>query len=85
MTVNGLFIRAGLRAGLWSVIEYLFPLAIIAFLAIGCWPSGIYGDFLGRVLTEGGFNCAANNNFGQILPAFAFCHDRRRAWPRPRP
>jgi hypothetical protein len=54
------------------VVEYLFPLAMIAFLAIGFWAFRLYGGFIGRVLTEGGFNCAANNNFGQILPAFAF-------------
>jgi hypothetical protein len=73
MSVNGLFI-AGLVfvPGLWSVIEYLFPLAIAAFLAIAVLAFRIYGAFLGRVLTEGGFNCAANNSFGQMLPAFAF-------------
>lgn len=58
--------------GLWSVVEYLFPLAMIAFLAIAVLAFRIMGGFVGRVLTEGGFNCAANNNFGQILPAFAF-------------
>jgi hypothetical protein len=73
MSVNGLFV-AGLVfvPGLWSVIEYLFPLAILAFLAIAVLAFRIYGQFLGRVLTEGGFNCAANNSFGQMLPAFAF-------------
>jgi hypothetical protein len=73
MSVNGLFI-AGLVfvPGLWSVIEYLFPLAIVAFLGIAVLAFRIYGTFLGRVLTEGGFNCAANNSFGQMLPAFAF-------------
>jgi hypothetical protein len=73
MSVNGLFIIGLVFVpGLWSVIEYLFPLAIIAFLAIGALGLKLYGRFLGRVLTEGGFNCAANNNFGQVLPAFAF-------------
>ena len=73
MSVNGLFIIGLVFVpGLWSVIEYLFPLAIVAFLAIGALGLQLYGRFLGRVLTEGGFNCAANNNFGQVLPAFAF-------------
>ena len=73
MAVNALFILGLVFVpGLWSVIEYLFPLAVIAFVAIGVLGFRIYGNFLGRVLTEGGFNCAANNNFGQILPAFAF-------------
>ncbi|KPQ03359.1 MAG: hypothetical protein HLUCCA12_16910 [Rhodobacteraceae bacterium HLUCCA12] len=73
MSVNAAFILGLVFVpGLWSVIEYLFPLAIVAFLAIGVLAFRLYGEFLGRVLTEGGFNMAANNNFGQMLPAFAF-------------
>jgi hypothetical protein len=73
MSVNVLFILGMVFVpGLWSVVEYLFPLALVAFLAIGAYAFKLYGGFLGRVLTEGGFNCAANNNFGQVLPAFAF-------------
>lgn len=73
MSVNVMFVLGMVFVpGLWSVVEYLFPLALIAFLAIGAYAFKLYGGFLGRVLTEGGFNCAANNNFGQILPAFAF-------------
>lgn len=73
MTVNAAFILGLVFVpGLWSVLEYLFPLAIIAFLAIGILAFRLYGEFLGRVLTKGGFNMAANNNFGQMLPAFAF-------------
>lgn len=73
MSVNGLFI-AGLVfvPGLWSVVEYLFPLAVIAFLAIGVLAFRLYGHFIARIKVEGGFNFAANNSFGQILPAFAF-------------
>lgn len=73
MSINVMFILGMVFVpGLWSVVEYLFPLALIAFVAIGAYAFKLYGGFLGRVLTEGGFNCAANNNFGQILPAFAF-------------
>ncbi len=73
MTVNVAFILGMVFVpGLWSVVEYLFPLAMLAFLGIGALAFRLYGGFIGRVLTEGGFNCAANNNFGQILPAFAF-------------
>lgn len=73
MSVNGLFI-AGLVfvPGLWSVVEYLFPLAMVAFLAIGYLAFRLYGQFIARIKVEGGFNHAANNSFGQILPAFAF-------------
>ena len=73
MTVNALFI-VGLVfvPGLWQIIEYLFPFAIIAFLAIGIWAFKLIGDFLGRVLSKGGvFDVTANNSFAQLLPAFA--------------
>ena len=73
MTVNGLFV-AGLVfvPGLWSVVEYLFPLALIAFVAIAVLAFARIGAFLGRVLSEGGvFDVTANNSFAQLLPAFA--------------
>ncbi len=73
MTVNvGFVLGMVFVPGLWSVVEYLFPLAMVAFAAIGLLSFRIMGQFLGRVLVKGGFNCAANNSFGQILPAFAF-------------
>lgn len=73
MTVNALFI-VGLVfvPGLWQIVEYLFPLALIAFLAIGVWAFALIGNFLGRVLTKGGvFDVTAHNSFAQLLPAFA--------------
>ena len=73
MTVNGLFI-VGLTfvPRLWTVVEYLFPLAMVAFGLIGVWALAIIGDFLGRVLSKGGiFDVTAHNSFAQLLPAFA--------------
>lgn len=73
MTINGLFI-VGLVfvPGLWNIVEYLFPMAIIAFLAVGVWAFMLIGDFLGRVLAKGGlFDVTAHNSFAQLLPAFA--------------
>lgn len=73
MTVNAMFI-VGLVfvPGLWSIIEYLFPMALVAFLALGVWAFLTIGDFLGRVLTKGGvFDVTAHNSFAQLLPAFA--------------
>lgn len=73
MSVNVGFI-AGLVfvPGLWSVVEYLFPVAIVSFLAIGVFAFVRLGKFLGRILSEGGFNHDANNSFAQVLPGFAF-------------
>ncbi|WP_298570711.1 hypothetical protein [uncultured Aliiroseovarius sp.] len=73
MSVNALFI-VGLVfvPGLWSIVEYLFPFAMAAFLAIGIQALIYIGDFLGRVLTKGGvFDVTAHNSFAQMLPAFA--------------
>lgn len=73
MSVNVLFI-VGLVfvPNLWSIIEYLFPMAMVAFALIGILAFRIIGDFLGRVLSSGGlFDVTANNSFAQLLPAFA--------------
>ncbi len=72
MSINGGFILGLVYVpGLWSIVEYLFPLAMIAFLAVGIYAFVLLGDFFGRVLTGGGFDCARNNSFAQLLPAFA--------------
>ncbi|NDR59250.1 TsoY family (seleno)protein [Aliiruegeria sabulilitoris] len=73
MSINGLFV-AGLAfvPGLWSIVEFLFPLAMIAFGLVGILALQIIGDFLGRVLTKGGvFDVTAHNSFAQLTPAFA--------------
>jgi hypothetical protein len=73
MTVNAMFILGLVFVpGLWTVVEYMFPLALIAFALIGWIAFRRIGAFLGRVLSEGGvFDVTANNSFAQLLPAFA--------------
>jgi len=72
MSVNAAFIL-GLTfvPGLWSVVEYLFPVAMAAFLAIGWLAFRELGHFIKERLHSGGFDCSANNSFAQMLPAFA--------------
>jgi hypothetical protein len=57
--------------GLWTIVEYMFPAALLAFMAIGVIAFRELGHFVGARLHKGGFNCAANNSFAQMLPAFA--------------
>ena len=72
MSVNmGFILGLVFVPGLWSAVEYLFPAALLAFLAIGGWALRLIGDFFGRVLSTGGFDCAKNNSLAQMLPAFA--------------
>lgn len=73
MGINVLFILGAVFVpGLWSAKEYLFPAALLAFAAVGVYGFKIYLDFFTRAMAHGGFDCAKNNNLGQILPAFAF-------------
>lgn len=72
MSVNVLFILGAVFVpGLWDIAEYLFPVALLAFAAIGAYALRLFLGFLGRVLTEGGFTCAKNNSLGQMLAVFA--------------
>ena len=72
MGVNVLFVLGLVFVpGLWSVVEVMFPVALVAFLALGVWALRLMGEFWGRVLTTGTFDCSRNNSFGQLLPAFA--------------
>lgn len=57
--------------GLWSVVEYLFPLAMVAFLAVGIMAFRQIGEMIGRYSVAGTFNFAANGSFAQVQPAFA--------------
>ncbi|THD85309.1 hypothetical protein E7811_06305 [Aliigemmobacter aestuarii] len=57
--------------GLWSVVEYLFPAAILAFVAVGVLAFRMIGAMIGRYSTKGGFNWEANGSFAQVQPAFA--------------
>ena len=73
MTVNAGFILGLVFVpGLWGVVEYLFPVAMVAFAFIAYLAFNRIGAFLGRVLSDGGvFDVTANNSFAQLLPAFA--------------
>jgi len=73
MTINVMFILGLVFVpGLWQVVEYLMPVALLAFLGLGIWALRLIGSFLGRVLSDGGaFDITAHNSFAQLLPAFA--------------
>jgi len=72
MSVNAGFILGLVFVpGLWSVVEYLFPLAMAVFVAVGALVLGMLGRYLSRVLGAGGFDLKAHASFAQMLPAFA--------------
>lgn len=73
MSINvGFILGLVFVPGLWGVVEYLFPLALVAFGLTGALALSMIGQFLRRILTEpGSFDMAANNSFVQFLPGFA--------------
>ncbi len=72
MSVNVAFILGAVFVpGLWGVVEYLFPVAIATFLAIGVYALKILGDYFSRIFIKGDFKFNENNNFTQMIAIFA--------------
>lgn len=73
MSVNVMFILGALFVpGLWNYVENLFPMALLAFLAIGAYAIHIFITFFARVVAFGHFDCEQNNSLSQMLSIFAF-------------
>lgn len=72
MTVNACFVGGSLLVpGLWEYIEYLFPLAILAFLAIGIYAMRLLGDYFARMILHKGYNFEQNNSLAPMVAIFA--------------
>lgn len=61
MSINVLFVVGAIFVpGLWDVVEYLFPVALIGFLAVGAYALRLYGRYITRMITTGTFDFSAN-------------------------
>ncbi len=73
MTINVCFVLGALFIpGLWTVIEYLFPMALIGFAIVGYHALKIFLEYFNRLLVTGDFDFTKNNNLSQMLSIFAF-------------
>jgi hypothetical protein len=73
MSINVLFVNGAVFVpGLWQFVEYLFPFAILGFLAIGAYALRIYTRYFSRVIGGGEFDFNDNNSLGQMVAVFAF-------------
>jgi len=73
MTINVLFILGALFVPhLWDYVEYMFPMAIVAFSLTGYYVSKIFLEYFGRILAHGEFDFAENNSLAQMLSIFAY-------------
>ena len=72
MTINvGFALGAVFVPKLWSVVEYLFPAALVAFGITGVFALKILMSFMARALSTGSFDCTRNNSLSQLLAVFA--------------
>jgi hypothetical protein len=73
MTINVMFVLGAVFVpGLWAYAEYLFPMAILGFLAVGVYALRIFVAYMTRLITQGDFDFVENNNLSQMLAIFAF-------------
>ena len=73
MSINVLFVNGAVFVpNLWSYVEYLFPFAIAAFLAVGLLALRLYARYFTRVISTGDFSFDDNNNLAQMIAVFAF-------------
>ena len=73
MTINILFVLGALFVpNLWSVIEYLFPLALLGFAIVGYYAIDIFTDYFSRLIRTGNFDFTKNNNLSQMVSIFTF-------------
>ena len=72
MTVNVSFVLGALLIpNLWSIIELLFPLAILAFFIIGIFAMKILVRYFARALVGGKVDFATNNSLAPMISMFA--------------
>ncbi len=73
MTINVCFILGAVYVpGLWGIVEYLFPFALIGFAVVGYYALTMFSNYFTRLLVKGDFDMEKNNNLSQMISIFAF-------------
>ncbi len=72
MTINVCFVLGAVFVPkLWSIVEYMFPFAIIGFMVCGYYALKILFNYFSRILTNGNFDFTKNNNLSQMISIFS--------------
>ena len=73
MSVNVMFVVAGVFVpGIWNVIEFMLPGALVAFFIIGMYALKIFKEYFTRFIINGDLDFVKNNNLSHMLAIFAF-------------
>jgi hypothetical protein len=72
MTINVCFVLGAVFVpGLWGIVEFLFPFALIGFMIVGYFALKIFLEYFSRLLIKGDFDFSKNNNLSQMISIFA--------------
>ena len=72
MSINVCFILGAVFIpNLWSIVEYLFPFALLGFIINGFFALKIFFEFFSKILINGKFESSKNNNFSSMISIFA--------------
>jgi len=73
MTINVCFVLGAVFIpGLWGIVEFLFPFALLGFILTGYFALKIFFSYFSRLLVCGSFDFTKNNNLSQMISIFAF-------------
>ena len=73
MSINVCFVLGAVFVpGLWGIVEYLFPFALLGFMVAGYYAIKIFMTYFSRLLSTGEFDFEKNNNLSQMISIFAF-------------
>jgi hypothetical protein len=73
MSVNVLFAMGAVFVpGLWNIVEYLFPFAMLAFTVIGVFAIRTFLGYFARAVATGHFDCTRNNHLSQMQAVMTF-------------
>lgn len=73
MTINVLFVLGALFVPkLWTVVEFMFPFALIGFIVTGYFAISFFIAYFSRLLKNGDFDFTKNNSLAQMISVFAF-------------
>uniref|UniRef100_UPI004048BD85 TsoY family (seleno)protein n=1 Tax=Aliarcobacter sp. TaxID=2321116 RepID=UPI004048BD85 len=71
MTINVCFVLGAVFVpGLWGIVEFLFPFALIGFMVVGYFALKIFFEYFSRLLIKGDFDFSKNNNLSQMISIF---------------
>lgn len=72
MSINVAFVLGAVFVpNLWSVVEWMYPGAIAAFLAVGVYALRILGQYFTRLFVQAQFDFAENNSLAPMVSIFA--------------